>query len=205
MRKFAFVIATSLAMLAGCVTINVYFPAAAAQKAADEIIRNVIGPAGQSAPATQQPAQPAGASSSGGHEPLALRALDALVPAVQAAESEPDLNIQTPDIQAIQARMRARFEGSLKALLDAGAIGFARNGDVTLRDASKVPLSQRAQVNGVVSDENADRAALYNAIAAANAHPEWAGRIREAFAKRWIANAKAGWYVQDASGKWQQK
>ncbi len=50
MRKLVYVILTSLAVaLVGCVTINVYFPEAAAQKAADQFIGNVLGDTGQPA------------------------------------------------------------------------------------------------------------------------------------------------------------
>src|SRR5262245_5180584 len=39
-----------LALLSACVTVNVYFPAAAAEKAADQIIDSVTGQSGSSAP-----------------------------------------------------------------------------------------------------------------------------------------------------------
>lgn len=207
MRKSAFLLVFSLALLAGCVTINVYFPAAAAQQAADKVIGNIIGPdaTGQT-PAPPSSTQPAPASAPASHrEPLAMRVLDAVIPAAYAAESQPNLDIQTPAIQAIEARMRDRFHSVLKGLLDSGAVGFAHNGDVAIRDASKIPLAQRAQAQQAVAAENADRADLYRQIAVANGHPEWTQRMREAFAKQWISRAHAGWYYQDASGNWQRK
>jgi uncharacterized protein YdbL (DUF1318 family) len=210
MRKTAFPLTLALALLAGCVTINVYFPAAAAQKAADKVIGNIIGPEGAASPApagsTQPPASDDDSSPGGfGVEPLAMRVLDALVPAANAAEAQPDLDIHTPAIDATMARMRSRYKSTLKALLDSGAIGFTHNGDVAIHDARKIPLPERAQANRAVADENADRANLYKEIAAANGHPEWASRMRESFAKRWIAMAHPGWYYQDASGNWQKK
>ncbi|MGH8216866.1 MAG: YdbL family protein [Rhodanobacteraceae bacterium] len=211
MRKFAFPLSFAL-LLAGCVTINVYFPAAAAQKAADQVIGNIIGPegAGPASPApagsTQPPASDTDSSHGGfGGEPLAMRVLDALVPAANAAEAQPDLDIHTPAIDATMARMRSRYRSTLKALLDSGAIGYTHNGDVAIHDAAKIPLPGRAQANQAVAAENADRANLYKQIATANGHPEWASRMREAFAKRWIAMAHPGWYYQNASGNWQKK
>jgi uncharacterized protein YdbL (DUF1318 family) len=207
MRKSAFLLAFSLALLAGCVTINVYFPAAAAQQAADKVIGNIIGPeaSGQS-PAPPSSTQPPPASApSPQPEPLSMRVLDAVIPAAYAAESQPDINIRTPAIQAIEARMRGRFQSTLQGLLESGAIGFTHNGDVAIRDASKIPLAQRGQATRAVAAENADRAELYKQIAAANGHPEWARRMRESFAKQWISRAHAGWYYQDASGNWQRK
>ena len=82
---------------------------------------------------------------------------------------------------------------------------FTHDGMVAMRDAAKVPLSQRAQANAAVADENRDRVALYREIAVANNHPEWEAQIRAAFAKTWIEKAHAGWYYQNAAGAWQKK
>jgi uncharacterized protein YdbL (DUF1318 family) len=207
MRKLMFTLIGATALLAGCVTINVYFPAAAAQKAAEKFIGNVIGPDTQDQAPQQNPQQPASGSSSGEDHgtPLAARVLDALVPAANAAESQPNIKIQTPEIQAIQARMRDRYQSSLEALLNSGAVGFTDDGMVAVHDASRAPLAQRAQMNSTVADENRDRAAVYRQIAIANGHPEWEKQIRQIFARQWIDRAHAGWYYQDASGKWVRK
>ena len=199
MRKLVYVLLTAaMVALVGCVTINVYFPEAAAQKAADRFIGTVIDPG--SAPAQDaKPAPPA-------HEPAQPSAmlLDLLVPAAYAADT-PDIRVQTPATEAIRGRMQARFQTILQALLDSGAIGFTKDGLVAIHDASKIPLSKRAQATAAVSDENGDRNALYREIARANGHPEWESRIRATFAKGWIERAHAGWYYQDASGAWKRK
>ena len=209
MRKLMLTLIGATALLAGCVTINVYFPAAAAQKAAEKFIGNVIGPDNQSQDQMpqQNPQPPPSGSSSGDGSgtPLAERVLDALIPAANAAESQPNIKIQTPEIEAIQARMRDRFQSSLKSLLDSGAVGFTRDGMVAVHDASKAPLPQRAQMNSAVADENRDRAAVYRQIAIANGHSEWEQQIRQIFAKQWIDRAHSGWFYQDASGAWKRK
>jgi uncharacterized protein YdbL (DUF1318 family) len=199
MRKLVYVLlTTAMVALVGCVTINVYFPEAAAQKAADRFIGTVIDQGAAPAqgakptPQAQEPVQPS------------AMLLDLLVPAAQAAET-PDIRVQTPATEAIRGRMQARFNSTLRALLDAGAVGFGRDGLVAVRDAGKIPLSQRAQASAAVADENSDRNALYREIARANGHPEWEPQIRETFAKGWIERAHAGWYYQDASGAWKQK
>ncbi|MEI7038202.1 YdbL family protein [Fulvimonas yonginensis] len=200
MRKLVYaLVATALVALVGCVTINVYFPEAAAQKAADRFIGTVI----------DQGAAPAGAQTTPppqgeGNPPPSAMLLDLLVPAAYAAQT-PDIRVQTPATEAIRGRMQARFQNTLKGLLDAGAVGFTRDGLVALRDAAAVPLSQRAQANAAVADENRDRNALYREIAHANGHPEWEAQIRETFAKGWIERAHTGWYYQDASGAWKRK
>lgn len=204
MRKAVF-FSLAFALLAGCVTINVYFPAAAAQQAAEKFIGNVIGP--DTSAAKPAAGTPPAASSSGAArpEPAALKILDALVPPAQAAEAQPNLTVRTPEIDAIQARMRTRYHASLEALLNSGAVGFTHNGDVAIRDAAAIPLPARAAAQQAVAGENADRAQLYQQIANANGHPEWATRMREAFARQWINLAHAGWYYQNAAGAWQRK
>lgn len=183
---------------AGCVTINVYFPAAAAEQAAQKFIGKVIGdeaaPAGASTAAPPPQAVPFG----GG---MAL--LDLVIPAAHA--QTPDIKVSTPEIETLRANMQARFRSSLKDLLDAGAVGFTRDGMVALRDASLVPLAQRNQARQAVDAENRDRAAVYREIAKANGHPEWEQQIRGTFAREWVGQARSGWYYQDAAGNWTRK
>lgn len=183
------------ALLGACVTINVYFPEAAAEKAAGQFVDKVIG--GKAKDTAPQPAEPPP-----GHAPAA-RLLDFLISSAHAQQA--DINVQTPQIQAIQARMQQRFSASLSKHFTSGAVGFSKDGLVAVRDAAAIPLSERAAVNAAVADENRDRDAVYREIALANGHPEWEAQIRAAFAKQWIQHARAGWYYQDASGTWQQK
>ena len=204
MRKIVALLSVLLlAALVGCVTINVYFPAAAAQKAADQFIGSVIDQ-GAAAPA---PAKDAGTPKTDKPAPTgggpSASVLDLLIPAAQAAE--PDLRIHTPAIDAIHARMRKRFVDSLQPLLDDGVVGFTQDGLVAVRSLSAAPLSMRAGVNSVVAAENSDRNKLYADIAKANGHPEWESRIRETFAQLWISRAHAGWYYRDSRGAWKRK
>ena len=206
--------ALALAVLAGCVTVNVYFPAAEAQRAADKIINAVTGAA---APAQGTPAQQSKPQTSPATQPptsdtrvferaesmlasAAGRALTSLVPAAQAAE--PNLNISTPQIRAIIADMHERFE-SLKPYFESGVIGMTANGTLAVRNQSAVPLMKRAMLAQMVAAQNRDLSELYTQIAAANGHPEWTADIRNAFAQRWIAHAKrSGWYYRDSGGSW---
>ena len=190
-----------LAVLAtGCVTINVYFPAAAAQKAAQQIVQDVIGPAPSSSAPTPAPAASAAPAKSGGSMAAVL---DLLIPAAQAAA--PDMDISTPEIQSIRASMHSEFESQVEPLLASGAVGFTANGNIGIRDLGAVPLAQRPQVSQIVASANDQRARLYAAIAKANGHPEWEARIRAVFARTWIQEARPGWYYQDSSGAWKKK
>lgn len=188
-------LALALILPAACVTINVYFPEAAAEQAAKQFVDKVIG---DKAPQpTTPPAEPPP-----GRSPGAML-LDFVIPSAYAQQA--NINIQTPQIQAIQARMQQRFSTTLSKYCDSGAVGFTKDGLVAVRDAAAVPLSERAVVNAAVADENRDRQAVYREIALANGHAEWESQIRSAFAKQWIGQARAGWYYQDPAGAWQKK
>lgn len=120
-----------------------------------------------------------------------------------AVHAQGNLEIDTPAISALKQSMQKRHV-QLAPLYAAGAVGLASDGSVALRDAAIVPLAQRAQVNGVIAAENADRAALYREIARANNHPEWEADVRRTFAQRWIDRAQPGWWVQQG-GSWVRK
>ena len=196
-------------VLTACVTINVYFPAAEAKEAAKEFVDKVIGPEGQQAPAEQkpQPQQEQPTKPDGGGLSLDLQFDPLMLVGISPAYAQgaPDITIKTPAIQAIQSRMESRFDASLRAGFDSGALGFTQDGLVVVRDASKVQLKDRVAVNQAVADDNRDRKAVYREVAVANGHPEWESQIRGVFAKQWIASARSGWWYQNASGGWKQK
>jgi len=193
---------TLSSLLAACVTINVYFPAAAAEKAADKIIDEVWRGSVPAAPAVSAPEK------SGAMEPRAISRPvlavvgDFLMPT--AAAAEPNIDVTSPEVKRTSGAMEARFP-QLAPLLDSGAIGLTADGYVALRDAASVPLAERNSLRALVANENADRAGLYREIALANGQAQWEAQIRGVFAARWIARAKAGWYYQDAAGNWLQK
>ncbi len=193
-------IATGSLALAACVTINVYFPEAAAEKAADRIIEDIWGP--------EQAEKPKGDEQTSIGAPdrgLLLAALQgALEFVVPAAEAQADIDISSPAIRTITASMKARA-AELDPFFNSGAIGLTSDGLVEIRDANAVPLADRNRLRKLVSDDNADRNALYREIAAANDHPEWEADIRGTFASRWIAKADAGWYYKSSSGEWKKK
>lgn len=200
-RWFGMPVAAALA-LSACVTINVYFPAAEAKEAAKEFVEKVIGEDAPQSP----PAKPDGGGMADAHgpsqgfDPLMLLGIS---PAY--AQSAPDITIKTPAIQAIQSRMATRFDASLRKHFDSGALGFGNNGEISVRDASKIALGERVAANQAVADQNRDAKAVYREIAVANKHPEWEKQIRGVFARQWAESARGGWWYQDAGGAWKQK
>lgn len=193
-------LAAGYVALAACVTINVYFPAAAAEKAADRIIEDIWGPE-QAAP--PKPPEQSSLPAPAGQAMLAALhgALDLLVP---AAHAQADIDISSPAIRTLTASMKRRA-GELEPFFDSGAIGLTADGLIDQRDVNAVSLADRNRVRKLISDENADRNSLYREIAAANGHPEWESDIRKTFAERWIANARSGWYYRKGGGDWARK
>ncbi len=191
--------------VAACVTINVYFPAAAAEKAADRIIDQVTGAEEAAAPQKPRAYLPAGPGDAPSlASATAGRLLEWIVPAAHA-QADANLDISSPEIRAVTASMQARF-GQLEPHFASGAVGLTADGLIEIRDANAAPLAERAGIRALVAEDNRDRNALYAAIARANGHPEWEADIRRTFARRWVERgAQPGWFYQDASGAWRQK
>jgi uncharacterized protein len=201
-RVLSLKIALASLLFAACVTINVYFPAAAVDKAADQFINDVTKGSSSTPPQSNYtPPQ---------DEPNLLVAaigqvLYALIPAAQAQDAEAALNVSTPAVSRIKSSMAARF-GELEKFFASGAVGLTNNGLIEVRDINAVALPDRATVKRLVSEDNSDRAQLYTEIARASNHPEWEADIKKSFARRWVATgAKPGWYYQDDGGTWKQK
>ena len=189
--------------LSACVTINVYFPAAAAEKAADKIIEDVWG-GDQSSESKRDDEKQTSVSDNGAQDVLLAAAASVLDFIVPPANAQANLNIETPAIRQLTQSMEARH-AQLKKYYDAGAIGLTRDGLVQVRDQNLVALPERNAVRKLVAEENADRTNLYREIAAGNGHAEWEADIRTTFAERWASKAPAGWWYQDEGGAWKQK
>lgn len=210
-----------LVLLNACVTINVYFPAAAAEKAADQIIDKVWGTGRESGDQSEplpeedrsEKEKPSNSTLFYGPQAIVLSvdqslwsnlSLNLINFFISSAYAGPNLEISTPAIQALQTRMTERHQ-LLESLYHKGAIGLTYDGLIALRHLRKVPLKMRSDVTRWISEENEDRLSLYRQIAVANGHPEWAADIQTTFASRWIERALSGWWYQNKKGQWQQR
>ncbi|WP_245652588.1 YdbL family protein [Methylophilus rhizosphaerae] len=119
------------------------------------------------------------------------------------AQAAADLDVNTPAVAAVKASMQSRHQ-QLLPYYQSGAVGLTADGFIAVKEAGLVPLSQRSAFTALVKDENADRAKLYQGMAAANGHPEWEGEIQRTFAQRWVDKAQSGWFVQ-RDGQWIRK
>jgi len=196
---------TMALLLAACVTINIYFPAAAAEEAARTIVRDVLQKEEPSRDTKEQPPTGDKGSALPGLQRvgmLVLSFMNAFIPAAEAAQA--DININTAAIQGIRASIKRR-QARLAPFYRSGAIGFDRNGSVSIRDLGAASLGDRNKIKKLVADENKDRSALYREIARANGHPEWEAEVRATFAKVWVEEALSGYWYQDSGGAWKKR
>jgi uncharacterized protein YdbL (DUF1318 family) len=185
-------VALFVVFLVSCVTVNIYFPASAIQKAADEIVDDV-----RRAP----PANGGGKSDKTSRRDQVQ--LVGLGPG--PAQAAVDLNVSTPAIRGLRASMASRFP-QLKPLYDKGAIGETNDGLVVGRDTEALSLRERADLSRLVDQENADRRALYSEIIRANnLDPGTLGEVQRLFANSWREKSAAGWWIQRDDGQWARK
>jgi uncharacterized protein len=177
-----------------CVTVNIYFPAAAVERAADEIVKETWGNRTESAP-KEQPRS----LLSTAREIVSVTFVD------EAFAQEADINISNPAIRALKDSIKNR-SGSIKPFMDRGNVGLTKEGLLAVRTTDGLSLKERAEVQQLVDAENRDRESLYLEIAKANNFPlESVAKIRSIFARSWVEQAQAGWWIQDAQGNWQKK
>ncbi|MFW5444037.1 MAG: YdbL family protein [Methylococcaceae bacterium] len=190
----------SALFLTACVTINIYFPAAAAEQVADEIIRGIQT---EDDPVIDQSELLSPQSKVNGYQRVVYQWIDnALNVVISPVHAAADLSVNTSEIRRLRAAMQTRFS-SLKVYYAQGLVGIKSDGFIVGKGAA--PLKDRNKVKKLIAAENADRKKLYQAIANANGHPEWFRQIKLTFATRWMSNAKSGWWYQTSNGSWKQK
>jgi uncharacterized protein len=178
-----------------CVTVNIYFPAAAVERAADEIVKETWGGRVESAP-KEQPRSLL---------PTATWKIVAVSFISEAFAQEADINVSNPAIRALKDSIKNR-SGSIKPFMDRGNVGITKDGLLTVRTTEGLNLKERAEVQQLVDAENRDRESLYLEIAKANNFPpESVAKIKSIFARSWAEQAQPGWWIQDAQGNWKKK
>ncbi len=190
----------SILLLTACVTINIYFPAAAAEQVADEIIKGIQ--SDESPDLNQKPETEPQSKAKGIQQVVFLWIDEALNILVSPAHAGADLSVNTAEIRQLRSAMQKRF-GSLRPFYAKGIVGIKADGFITTKAAA--PLKDKNKVNKLIAAENADRKRLYQAIANANGHPEWFPQIKATFAARWKGNAQSGWWFQTSPGNWKKK
>jgi uncharacterized protein YdbL (DUF1318 family) len=200
-RKKLFIVLL-LIVATSCVTINIYFPEAAVEKAADRIVDEVWGEKGIEQP-KQEEQKPEGEPQSFIHRFIKLAIT--LIGPQDAYAQDADINVTTPAIRALKDSIQQRA-GSLKPYLDKGNVGITNDGLLSTRSLEGLNLKEKATLKRYIEAENTDRNTLYAEIAKANNFPpDRIADIKAIFAKSWINQAKGGWWIQNPDGGWVQK
>ena len=180
-------------LVAGCITVNIYFPAPEVRRAAEQIVEETWGGnAGGAAATPSTPSEP-GSSWLSPFPPRAAYAQDV------------DINVSTAAIRTLKEQMKTRAN-QLKPYLDQGRVGVTKDGMLAVRNLEGVPLRDQATVRRLVEAEDRDRETLYQEIAKANNFgADRVDDIRKIFAETWIEKAEKGWPIQSKDGSWTTK
>jgi len=183
--------ATSL--VAGCITVNIYFPAPEVRKAAEQIVEETWGNEPGGAVATPD----TGVAPESSWVPSLFARV--------AHAQDVDINVSTAAIRTLKEQMRTRAN-QLKPYLDKGQVGISNKGMLDVRTLEGVPLRDQATVRRLVEAENRDRESLYQEISKANNfEADRIEDVRKIFADTWIQKAEKGWPIQKKDGAWTTK
>jgi len=181
-------------LIVSCVTVNIYFPAAEVQKAADRIVDDVRTKGSDAVPETAPPAPSS-----------RLDVMSSLLFGTRQAYAQMNIDVSTPAIRGIKESIKGRFP-QLKPFYDRGAIGENNSGLLEAKDTTVLNLQERGQISRLIDQENRDRSALYREIAAANKlGSESVPQIMKIFANSWRSKSQSGWWVQDDNGVWSKR
>ncbi|NWF53048.1 MAG: DUF1318 domain-containing protein [Nitrospirae bacterium] len=192
-KKYKFLNIVFIVLLSACVTVNIYFPAAAVQKAADEIVEDVRKIEKKD---DQKPEQ---------KQMNLFQEIKRFVLEPKEAYAEIDIEVSTPAIRALKDSIKERFP-QLKPFYDKGKIGENNIGLLEIRDVADLNLKEKADLNRLVEMENKDRKALYTEIMKANKFgSEVLPQIQKIFANSWREKSQSGWWIQNDKGEWEKK
>jgi len=199
-HRFSFSFLSVLALIAGCVTVNVYFPAAQVEKTAEKIVDEIYRE--KKEPPKQEPTEKP-RSSNDGDTIRGIVRLARFGPAPAFAEEA--TTVSNAAIRGLKEQIGQRHQ-ELLPFYQQGQVGITRDGFLEVRDTSGLGLPQVAALKKLVGADNAARRQLYEEVAKAlNLKPEQVSQIRQIFAKQWRDKAQAGWAVQGDDGQWGRK
>ena len=201
-HRFSYSVLAVLALAAGCVTVNIYFPAAQVEKTAEKIVDEVYQDQEKKEPPEREPAE----------KPRSLNEGDAFRGIVRLARigpapafAEEATTVSNATIRGLKEQIGQRHR-ELLPFYQQGQVGITRDGFLEVRGTSGLGLPQVAALKRLVDADNAARRQLYEEVAKAlNLKPEQVSQIRKIFANRWRDKAHAGWAVQGDDGQWVQK
>jgi len=199
-NRFSFPVLAVLALIAGCVTVNIYFPAAQVEKTAEKIVEEVYQE--KKEPPKQEPTEKPRSSIERGIFSGIAR-LARIGPAQAWAEDATTVSNAT--IRGLKDQITQRHQ-ELLPYYRQGQVGINKDGFLEVRGTGGLALPQVASLKRLVDADNAARRQLYEEVAKAlNLKPEQVPQVRQIFAKQWRDKAQAGWEVQADNGQWGRK
>ncbi len=199
LKSLKFVSASVLILFCfSCLTINIYFPEAEVQKAAEEIVNEIRKEAEEKEKkdkdALMTEIDPM--MGSGGES-------FSLVPSPYAQEEVTE--VTTPKIRALIQSMKERFP-KIKPFFEKGNIGEGNDGFIHIRNETGLNLKEKSTLRSLHKEENNDRKNLYAEVAKAkDIKSSQIEKIQGVFAQKWIKEALPGWWIQEESGEWVKK
>ncbi len=201
-KKIVWAVAIFLVFIGSCVTVNIYFPAAAVQKAADVIVDEIQGKTLDQKPdPAQKPEAPKSPQGS-----LLYKNMQKLSFGPTAADAaDVDINISTPAIRALKDSLKERLP-QIKPFFEKAAVGHTNNGYLAVHDVSGLSLKEKADLARLMDQQNKDSRALYEEIVRANKlGADSVPKVEKAFANSWRDKAQSGWWIQNDAGAWVKK
>lgn len=187
-------------ILAGCVTVNIYFPAAEVQKTAEKFVGDIYQQ--KKEPPAQEPADKP-QSRNDGRLFRGVARIAVLGPATAYAEEA--TSVSNAAIRGLKDQIGRRHQ-ELLPFYQQGQVGITRDGFLEVRGTGGLALPQVAALKRLVDADNAARGQLYDEVAKAlNLKPQQVPQVRQIFAKQWRDKAQAGWMVQGDDGQWGRK
>jgi uncharacterized protein YdbL (DUF1318 family) len=199
-RRLSFPILAVLGLVAACVTVNIYFPAAQVEKTAEKIVEDVYQEKKQ--PPAEAPAE----------KPHSLNMEERLRGIVRlahlgpaSAHADDATTVSNAAIRGLKDQIAQRHR-ELLPYYQNGQVGINRDGFLEVRGTAGLGLQQVASLKRLVDADNTARRQLYEEVAKAlNLKPEQVPQVRQIFAKQWRDKAEAGWTVQGDDGQWRRK
>ncbi len=196
-RRYSVSVLAALVIVVGCVTVNVYFPAAQVEKTAERIVDEVY--RDQQESPDPEPAEKPRSSNEGD----AFRGIVRLaLPGPSPAFAEEAATVSNAAIRGLKEQIGRRHT-ELLPYYQQGRVGITKDGFLEVRGTGGLGLPQVAAMKRLVDADNGARRQLYEEVAKAlNLKPDQVPQIRRIFAKQWRDKAQAGWAVQADDGRW---
>ncbi|OGP77603.1 MAG: hypothetical protein A2Z40_04515 [Deltaproteobacteria bacterium RBG_19FT_COMBO_60_16] len=199
-HRYSFSVLTVLALIVGCVTVNIYFPAAKVEKTAEKIVDEVYQEK-KEIPKQEPTEKPQSLNERGIFHSIAR--LARFGPAEAFAQEA--TTVSNAAIRGLKEQIGQRHQ-ELLPYYQQGQVGITKDGFLEVRGTSGLGLPQVASLKRLVDADNAARRQLYEEVAKAlNLKPEQVSQVRQIFAKQWRDKAQTGWAVQADDGQWGRK